>query len=284
MTFAETLNKCKYQLIVIPFLLAGVYYSVVSRMVSQWSNDANYSHGFIVPLIALYIIWQKYDELKVLRVEPSNLGFAVITVGLLMLVGGYLGTEYLTMRSSLIVVIAGIVISLFGTGVFKFLLLPIAFLFFMIPLPEIVYNAIAFPLKLFVAKYSVMFLDSVGIIVLREGNIIMFPNVTLEVADACSGLRSLMSLITLSVTFSVFIKTTRFRKLIIMLSAIPIAIFTNAIRVIATGALAQHYGAAVAEGFFHEFAGLLVFGVAVVLLLLTGMVLRKKEKASDDKE
>lgn len=277
-TFADFLKRYKLQLLIMIILLGGVYHSIVASMVEQWYNESDYSHGFIVPIIAGYFLYQRLDVLKKTLVSPSNIGFAVIGFGLLMLTGAYLGTEYFTMRLSLIVVLAGIVLFFFGKEVFIIMLLPVCYLMFMVPLPEIIYNLIAFPLKLFVAKYSVLFLDSIGIVVLREGNIIMFPNITLEVVDACSGLRSLMSLLSLSIAFSFIIKASNIRKTIIIFSAIPIAIFTNAVRVIVTGILAQYWGAAAAEGFFHEFAGLLVFALAVVMLLATGILLRTRDK------
>lgn len=277
-TFLEALKKYKIQFIITLLLLAGLYHSIVASMVTQWYNDSDYSHGFLVPLIAGYFLYQRLDTLKKTKISPVNIGLGIILFGILVLIFGYLSTEYYSMRSSMMIILAGIVLYFFGKEVFKILLLPIIYLLFMVPLPEIIYNAFAFPLKLFVAKYSVLFLETMGILVLREGNIIMFPNVTLEVADACSGLRSLMSLLTLSVAFSFFIKISNTKKIIIILSAIPIAIFTNALRVIVTGILAQYWGAEVAEGFFHEFAGLLVFGFAVILLLLTGIVLKKRDK------
>jgi exosortase len=145
----------------------------------------------------------------------------------------------------------------------------------MVPLPYIVYDAIAFPLKLLVAKVSVATLKAVGVIVWREGNIIMFPNVTLEVADACSGLRSLMSLLAIGVSYAFIFHNSRPQRILLILMAVPIAMISNMFRVIATGFLAQYYGAAAAEGFFHEFAGLAVFALAMGLLLLTGMILRR---------
>ncbi|MEW6215900.1 MAG: exosortase/archaeosortase family protein, partial [Nitrospirota bacterium] len=134
---------------------------------------------------------------------------------------------------------------------------------------------IAFPLKLFVAKYSVLFLKAVGVAVWRQGNIIMLPDILLEVVDACSGIRSLMSLLALSVAFAFLSQDTTLKKTIVILSAIPIAIFANGIRVIVTGILSQHWGAQAAEGFFHEFAGLGVFGVAIAMLLVTGAVIKR---------
>ncbi|MDX9710413.1 MAG: exosortase/archaeosortase family protein [Trichloromonas sp.] len=273
--FQDSLRENRWYLLALLPLLALAYWTVVPGMVSDWNNDPNYSHGFLVPLIAGYFAWRKWPELKRLPVRPSNLGLLAVVGSLLLLIFGFAGTEYFTMRSSLVFLLAGIILFWFGWAIFKGLLLPVGFLLFMVPLPYIVYDAMAFPLKLLVAKFSVAALKLMGIAVLREGNIIMFPQTVLEVADACSGLRSLMSLLALAVAYAVFSQKSNLMRVIMVLSAVPIAIATNMFRVIVTGVLAQHYGAAAAEGFFHEFAGLAVFALAMVLLFLLGALLRK---------
>ncbi|MDY0270375.1 exosortase A [Trichloromonas sp.] len=275
MIFQDGLRENRWYLLALLPLLALTYWTVVPGMVSDWNNDPNYSHGFLVPLIAGYFAWQKWPELKEMPVRPSNAGLLVIIASLLLLIFGFAGTEYFTMRSSLVFLLGGIILFWFGWAVFKGLLLPVGFLLFMVPLPYIVYDAMAFPLKLLVAKFSVAALKFMGIAVLREGNIIMFPQTVLEVADACSGLRSLMSLLALAVAYAVFSQKSHLMRVIMVLSAVPIAIATNMFRVIVTGVLAQYYGAAAAEGFFHEFAGLAVFALAMVLLFLLGALLRK---------
>ncbi len=273
--FQDSLRENRWYLLALLPLLVLTYWTVVPGMVSDWNNDPNYSHGFLVPLIAGYFAWQKWPELKDLPTRPSNLGLLVVIGSLLLLIFGFAGTEYFTMRSSLVFLLAGIILFWFGWAIFKGLLLPVGFLLFMVPLPYIVYDAMAFPLKLLVAKFSVAALKLMGIAVLREGNIIMFPQTVLEVADACSGLRSLMSLLALAVAYAVFSQKSNLMRVIMVLSAVPIAIATNMFRVIVTGVLAQHYGAAAAEGFFHEFAGLAVFALAMILLFLLGALLRK---------
>lgn len=275
MTFAESIRRNSVYLIGVVLLLCALYWKVVPGMVQQWSQDENYSHGFIVPLISAYFVYIRWDELKNTRAVAWNGGLIVIVLGLLALLAGWLGTEYFTMRSSLVIVLAGLVLYLFGRGVFKAALLPIAYLFFMIPIPYIIYDAAAFPLKIFVTRVSVATLQAIGIVVMREGNIIMFPALTLEVADACSGIRSLISLLALAVAYAFFLKISPLKRLILICSAVPIAIVTNAVRVIATGILAQYWGAKSAEGFFHEFAGLMVFAVAMVLLVALGALLSR---------
>jgi exosortase len=278
MTLSEMLRSCKIQLAATILLLAGCYYTVVPFMVKQWYSDENYSHGFIVPLIAAFFLYERRDELKKVIVQPWGPGLAVIVFGLAQLTLGFLATELFLMRSSLVVILAGLVLYFFGKEAFRISRLSIIYLILMVPLPYIIYDMVAFPLKLFVTKVSVAFLHLVGIVVIREGNIIIFPTTTLEVADACSGIRSLVSLIALGAAYAFVIQTTTIKRWLIILSAIPIAIFTNSLRVIVTGILAQHWGAKAAEGFFHEFAGLVVFAVAMLLLVGTGVLLKGKEK------
>lgn len=284
MTFSETGRTYRWYLIAVVLLLCGLYWKVVPPMVQQWYLDENYSHGFIVPLIAGYFLHARWSELKDAQVTRCNVGMAVILYGLLQLMLGWLGTEYFSMRSSLVVILAGLVLFLFGTAVFRIALLSLCYLLFMIPIPYIVYDAVAFPLKIFVTKVSVATLKAIGIVVMREGNIIMFPALTLEVADACSGIRSLISLLALAVAFAFYVRISPLRRLILICSAVPIAIFTNSVRVIVTGILSQHWGAKAAEGFFHEFAGMVVFALAMVMLVSLGTFLKKGDNEMQDSE
>ena len=278
MNLAQALKTYKYQLAVTLLIVAGVYYRIVPSMVSDWYNDANYSHGFLVPLIAGYLLYQRRGELMETHINPDTRGLFVLLGGLVPLALAFAGTELFTMRASILVVISGIVYYYFGRDVLKKAALPIGYLFFMVPLPYILYNAVAFPLKLFVAKYAVLFLQAIGIIVVREGNIIIFPNVTFEVADACSGIRSIMSLLALSTALAFVVPISAARKWIIIISAIPIAVFTNWLRVVITGILAQYWGQKAAEGFFHEFAGVVIFAVAILLLFFLLGLLRRTGK------
>jgi len=262
-------------LLILISLFGLVFSTIFPQLASNWSNDPNYSHGFLVPVISAYLIWQKRSELANLQIKPANSGLILILFGLFVLFAGVAAQEFYMKRSSSIFLLAGIVLFLLGWRWFKALWLPIVFLFFMIPLPYIIYDAIAFPLKLFVAQFSVLSLKLLGVVVLREGNIIMFPNTVLEVADACSGLRSLMSLLALGVALAVLTQKRKIAMVLLVVLTVPIAVLTNMIRVIVTGYLAQYYGAAAAEGFFHEFAGMGVFLLAMVLLFMTSGVLRK---------
>ena len=268
----------RYQMGLFIILLLGiavVYAGIFQNLYLDWMDDPNYSHGLLVPFISGYFVWQQREKLENLKIKPLNSGIFLILFALLVLFAGVAAQEYFSRRTSFVFLLAGIVLFLFGWQWLKSLALPIGFLFFMIPLPYIVYDAMAFPLKLFVAKFSVISLKLMGVVVWREGNIIMFPQTVLEVADACSGLRSLMSLLALGVALAVFSQEKISRRVLLVLLTVPIAILTNMIRVIGTGFLAQYYGAAAAEGFFHEFAGMGVFVLAMVMLFACSGVLRK---------
>lgn len=249
-TLSDFLQRNRWHVGILLLCIAITYRNVVPDMVADWSNDPNYSHGFLVPLISAYFVWQSWAQIQNIKIRPSNLGLLVVIGSLLLLFMGYVGTEYYSMRSSLVFLLAGIILFLCGGRVLRSLALPVAFLLFMVPLPYIIYNAVAFPLKLMVAKFSVFSLKLMGIVVWREGNIIRFPQTVLEVADACSGLRSLMSLLALAVAYAFVSQTSNIKRTLLVFAAVPIAIFTNMLRVIITGVLAQYYGAAAAEGFF----------------------------------
>ena len=272
------LQISKYQIVLFAILvmaIVGIYAGIFQNLYLDWMNDPNYSHGLLVPFISGYFAWQQRQKLEVLEVKPANSGLLLILFALLVLFAGVAAQEYFSKRSSFVFLLAGIILFQFGWQWLRSLALPIGFLFFMIPLPYIVYDAMAFPLKLFVAKFSVISLKMMGVVVWREGNIIMFPQTVLEVADACSGLRSLMSLLALGVALAVFSQEKMSRRVLLVLLTIPIAILTNMFRVIGTGFLAQYYGAAAAEGFFHEFAGMGVFVLAMVMLFACSGLLRK---------
>lgn len=275
MTVAECLKHHRVQFLLALLILAAVYWSVVPEMVQQWYEDENYSHGFVVPLIAGFFAYERRKDLASALAEPWWPGLLLVAAGLMQLVVGWLGTEFFTMRSSLVVTLCGMTLFLLGKRLFRLMLLPLAYLLFMVPLPYIIYDMVAFPLKLFVTRVSIATLKLMGVVVMREGNIIMLPFTTLEVADACSGIRSLISLLALAVAYAFFLEMGQLRRGLLILAAIPIAISANALRVIGTGVLAQYWGAKAAEGFFHEFAGLAVFVVAIALMIGLGSLLSR---------
>ncbi|HEX8949121.1 MAG TPA: exosortase A [Dissulfurispiraceae bacterium] len=270
--FTEVLGRYRMQLSLTLLFLGILYSHTVASMVLKWYRDPNYSHGFIVPLVSGYALYRQAGALKGAAARPENRGLLLVILGLFVFTAARLGAESFTMGVSLLIVLAGLVISLFGREVFRAAAFPIGYLFMMVPLPYTLYDSIAFPLKLLVTQGAVAFLKVIGVVVWREGNIIMFPDSVFEVADACSGIRSLMSLIALSAALAYFFQNTLPRRLAVVLSAVPIAVFANWLRVVATGILAQFWGARAAEGLFHDFAGITVFGLATAMLIAVGFM------------
>ena len=183
-----------------------VYFDVMSRLIHQWSNDPNFSHGFIVPLFSAFVVWTKRQELMALPVKPSSWGLAVIVVSLVMVIVGSLGAELFVARVSLVLLLGGMVIFLLGWQHFRAILFPWLFLFFMVPIPAIIFAQLTLPLQTLAARLATAALQTVGIPVLREGNVIALPAMPLEVAEACSGIRSLLSLGTLAIIYGYFLE------------------------------------------------------------------------------
>lgn len=278
MTVSKWLEANKWYVAAYCAIIGLVYHKIIAAMVSDWARDDNYSHGFLVPLVSGYFLWANRKRILAATVDPAGWGFWIVLLGVAQLVLGSLSTEYFTMRTSMIVITGGAIIYLLGWEPYKRMQLPLLYLLLMVPIPVIIYDSMTLPLKLFVAKVSVKGLVAFGYPVLREGNIIMLPNITLEVADACSGLRSLMSLIALSVAFAFLTQRGLWKKWVLIVSALPVAVITNILRVFVTGVLAKHFGSVAAEGFFHEFAGFMVFFVAMVIMALIGWALKLGEK------
>ncbi|MBI5575803.1 MAG: exosortase [Deltaproteobacteria bacterium] len=256
--------------------VVSLYWTVVPRMVHDWWKDPNFSHGFLVPVFSAYLIHEKSRDLRLLRPESSaTAGLFLVVCGLAMLIVGKAGGEYFTMRSSIVVLLSGIFFIMFGKEGFLLCLFPLMFLFFMVPIPYILYDAIAFPLKMAASWIGEHALSAVGIPVLRDGNIIMLPNIRLEVADACSGIRSLMSLMALATVASYFLNLRIALGAVLFVSSVPVSVGTNSLRIFATGILSNRYGEKAAEGFFHDFSGWLVFAAGAFVILLIGVLLRK---------
>jgi len=238
---------------------ALLYGRVFHSLYQNWMRDENYSHGFIILPIAAYLVWQRRDRLAAEPLQPSIAGLAVIAASLAMLLVGTAGIEFFLMRTSAIGVAAGAVLFVAGWGWVRILRFPLAFTLLMIPIPAIVFYRIAFPLQLLATRFGVGVLQLSDIPVLREGNVIILTQTTLEVAEACSGIRSLVSLFTLAVLYGYFSESRPLPRALIALSSIPIAIIMNGLRVAGTGIAAHHIGAAAASGFLHTFSGWLVF-------------------------
>ena len=251
-----------------------LYRDVLGKLVHDWYVDDNYSHGFLIVPLAAYFAWERRHRLAALPVAPSALGLIVLGGSLLVLMAGLLGAELFLTRISIIGVLLGTLIFVLGWGHARVLAFPLGFLLLMIPIPAIIFNQIAFPLQLVASRFGETVLSMLSIPVLREGNVIILANTTLEVAEACSGIRSLVSLLTLGIVYGYFIDTRLSVRLFLALATIPVAIITNGLRVAGTGVAAHYYGAGAAEGFFHTFSGWLVFIAAFSLLFAVARALK----------
>ena len=255
-----------WQVGVLAALCVWLYWSTLLHLVGQWWSDPNFSHGFFVPLFSAFVIWQERDRLARIRPTPSWTGAIVLLAGLGLLVVGRLGAELFLDRSSLLVVIAGVIILFLGWNLFRALLFPWAFLLLMIPIPTILFNQITFPLQLLASKAAAAVLPLMGVPILREGNVINLPSMALEVAEACSGIRSLMSLVTLAIMYGYLMEKRLWVRWLLAIASIPIAVAANSFRIIGTGLLVQYWDADKAEGYFHASWGWIIFVISLVLL------------------
>lgn len=255
--------------VILAILLGAVYWKILRALAIQWWDDANYSHGFLVPLFSLYLVWQQRATLSRLPRSGSLLGIPVILGGIVALILGDLGAENFLMRSSLVVIIAGLVLFHLGTHVFRAILFPLAFLFFMVPLPGVIFYAVTFPLQRLAAEQAAWTLDAFGIPVLLDGNVIHLAQLSLGVTEACSGIRSLISLSAGAVAWAYLLIPAGWGMIIFVAATLPITILANATRVVLTGLIGRQFGVEYATGFFHEFAGWAIYVFAFVSLLAT---------------
>src|SRR4030088_876006 len=222
--------------------------------------------SIFVPLFALFVLWQGRKRLKAIASEPSWAGLPLVVLSLLMLVLGVLGAELFFSRVSLLIMLAGLVILFQGWTFFRAILFPWAFLILMIPIPNLILQQVTFPLQLLASKLATGLLELVGVPVLRQGNVIVLASIPLDVAEACSGIRSLLTLVTLAIIYGYMMETRVWVRVVLAISAVPIAVAANSFRIFGTGLLVQYWDPDKAEGFFHTFSGWLIFVVALIML------------------
>ena len=274
----------RWQGVVLLLLIVWLYASILARLVAQWIHDPNFSHGFFVPAFAVFVLWQNRHQLRSIDPSPSWLGLALIVCALLMLMLGVLGAELFFSRSSLLLLLAGLIILFQGWPFFRAVLFPWAFLILMIPIPVLVFQKVTFPLQILASKLASWFLPFAGVPVLREGNIIVLAAMPLEVAEACSGIRSLLSLVTLAIIYSYLMDNRKWMRVLLAFSAVPIAVAANGFRVVGTGLLVQYWDPEKAEGFLHIFSGWLIFVVSLALLFILHRVLSRVWRPSAEAE
>ena len=258
---------------IIAGLVGFLYASILPALVVQWWSDPDYGHGFFVPLFSAYVLWRQRGRILATEVRPNNFGLLVMIGSICLLFLGSLGAELFISRFSLLVLCAGLILFLTGWKVLRVVSFPLAFLIFMIPVPAIVYNEITFPLQLLASRLASSWLELVNVPVLRDGNVLVMSNYSLEVVEACSGIRSLVSLVALAVGYGYLAERRPWVRWALALLMVPSAIVTNAIRIVIAGVSAHKLGPAAAAGFLHEFSGWLIFVTALVFLLLAHGIL-----------
>ncbi len=266
--FWQTVKPFGWQGLLLVGILVALYTPVMGSLFDQWYHDADYSHGFLVPFVSAYLIWQRRDKLRLVPRRSSFWGMFVVLVALGLLFLGSLGAELFLARISLLCTICGLIVYFCGWAMLRALAFPMAFLLFAIPIPVLIYNEIVFPLQFVASKFATWTLETLNLFpIMREGNVLILPGMSLEVVEACSGIRSLLSLLALAAGFGYLVERSAVARWILFLAMIPLAIISNGTRVMITAIMANYMGPKAAEGFMHEFSGWVIFVVATALFL-----------------
>ncbi len=260
---------------VILVLLAVLYFRVGTKLLLDWYTFPDYAHGFLIPFFCAYVVWEKRIAVQNTPLAPSWAGTGLVALGLLTYITGVYGAELFLARISGLMVLAGLIWAFAGLPMLRVLKFPLLVLLLAIPFPAVIFNQITFPLQLFASRLASAILPVFGVPVLREGNVIELPMMRLEVAEACSGIRSLMSLFTVAVIYGYLLEPSTGRRTLLALASIPIAVAANVLRIVGTGLCVQYWDPDKAMGFFHEFSGWLMFlfSLLLVYLLQRGMAM-----------
>jgi exosortase len=263
-----------WQITILFALVLWLYSPILVRLATQWWQDPTFSHGFFVPLFSIFVLWQVRARFAQLVPGPSWSGLLLLAFSVLVLIVGQMGAELFFSRFSLLLVLASLVVLFLGWNFFRAAVFPWAFLTLMIPIPAILFNQITFPLQLLASRLAAATLPLLGVPVLREGNIINLPSMSLEVAEACSGIRSLMSLVTLAILYGFVTEKRVWVRCLLAVMAVPIAVAANSVRIIGTGLLVQYWDAGTAEGYFHASWGWIIFVISLIMLFAFHALIR----------
>lgn len=266
-------NEIAKLILLIIFTLSA-YIPTFAWMAQRWTvADTYYSHGFLVPLISLFIVWLKRNELLLLPIKPSAAGWVFFAAGIITHIISALLRVYFTSGFSILLVLTGLVLLFLGKDHLKIVAFPILFLLFMIPLPLLVIANFSFRLKILAAKIATFLVNTMGVAAIREGSIINTVHSQVAVEDPCSGIRSLIALIALGSLMAYFRNISKFKKAIVFSCSIPIAIGTNVFRIVILILASEIYGTKFAMGAFHDMMGLLVFVLAFISLSFVAKML-----------
>jgi exosortase len=254
-------------------LVVLLYFPILQGLIKQWWKEPDFSHGFIVPVFAGYVVWLTRKRWQAIPSQPDDKGFFVILGALCMLLAGSVAAVLFVSRLSMLLLLLGIVLYLAGREMVRAMAFPLGYLLLMIPPPEIIYNQITFPMQLWASRVAFALLQWVHVPVLLEGNILFLPNYSLEVAEACSGIRSLLSLIALVVAYGYIAEKRGWLRVVLVIMTVPVAILSNSLRVFGTGLATYWIGPKWANGFLHEMSGFAVFFVAAGFIVLVHWVI-----------
>jgi exosortase len=254
-------------------LVVILYAPVIASLAKQWWGDPNYGHGFFVPVVAAYFLWSERKRWCAVAVRPNNTGLAIMLFAIGLRIVGMLGAELFIARLSVVILIAGIVLFLAGRHALRSVAFPIGYLLFMIPLPAIVYYQLTLPLQLWASRLGATGLVAVGIHTVRQGNLLFLPNCTLNVVEACSGIRSLLTLLAAAVAYGYLTEPSTWKRSVLAIASIPIAIAANGLRLVATGVLSYFFGPSVDSGVVHLALGLGFLVMAFVSILFIHKIL-----------
>jgi len=259
-------------------LLALAYFPILRHLVEQWATDEDMGHGFFVPAVAGFIAWQRREQLARIVPKPAWWGALLIGWSILQSWIGSLGAELFLQRSAFLIGLVGLLLLVGGVEIVKELAFPLALLIFMIPIPTVVYTQITFPLQLFASKVAEQALVSVfNVPVIRDGNVLELSSQKLNVVEACSGIRSLISLTFLSLVYAYFFDRKVWMRWALLLSTIPVAILANAGRVTVTGLLSEA-NPSLAGGLPHQVEGWIIFMIALAMLFLLHLAINRVYK------
>jgi exosortase len=259
---------------VLCILLVALYERIGVKLVGDWYELPDFGHGFLIPFFAAFLVWDKREQLRRLPIAPTWAGMWLVVFGLFQLLVGVFGADLFLQRTSFIELAAGLVWTLLGRAMLGQVKFVLFVLVLAIPLPAVLFNQITFPLQLMSSYLASGLLRLAQVPVLQDGNIIQLPAIQLEVAEACSGIRSLMSLFTVAVIYGYFLERATWRRIVLALASIPIAVAANVVRIFGTGMCVQYWDPVKAMGFFHDFQGWLMFVVSLGLLYLVHAAMR----------
>lgn len=255
-------------------ILGYMYADSLVFLIGQWEGD-DYSHGMLIPIISAVLVWQRRHRLVKSDLAPSWLGLVIVLLGLLFYIVGDLATLFVVLHISLWVIIVGLALSFVGVKAATELIFPLGYLLTSIPLPDFLYNALSSQLQLWSSSLGVGLLQAIGVTAFREGNVIDLGPVQLQVAEACSGIRYLFPLTSLALLCAYLYRDRLWKRIVLVLSALPISVFINGLRIGIVGVLVEFYGPQAAEGFLHLFEGWVLFLATLGLLLLEMWALSK---------